>query len=118
MPIGIIVEGAPGETRVAATPSSVTQLLQLGYKVFVERGADAGSSFPDADYEAAGAWLVDRKTISAARGCPMRGTSLVSRLPTQVVPAAFIAAGAGYFCRRSSIAIGSRRGPRTLSNAG
>lgn len=77
MPIGIIVEGAPGETRVAATPSSVTQLLQLGYKVFVERGADAGSSFPDADYEAAGAWLVDRKTISAARGasCGVRAWS-------------------------------------------
>jgi NAD(P) transhydrogenase subunit alpha len=61
MPIGIIVEGAPGETRVAATPSTAAQLIQLGYEVVVERGAGAGSSFPDADYEAAGARLVTKK---------------------------------------------------------
>ena len=61
MPIGIIVEGAPGETRVAATPSTVAQLIQLGYEVVVERGAGVGSSFPNADYEASGARLVNRK---------------------------------------------------------
>ena len=61
MQIGIIVEGASGETRVAATPSTVAQLIQLGYEVVVERGAGAGSSFPDADYQAAGARLVDRR---------------------------------------------------------
>jgi NAD(P) transhydrogenase subunit alpha len=61
MAIGIIVESAPGETRVAATSSTVAQLLQLGYQVVVERGAGAGSSFPDADYEAAGARIVTKK---------------------------------------------------------
>jgi len=61
MPIGIIVESAPGETRVAATPSTVAQLIQLGYEVVVEKGAGAGSSFPDADYHAAGARLVPKK---------------------------------------------------------
>jgi len=61
MPIGIIVESAPGETRVAATPSTVAQLIQLGYEVVVEKGAGAGSSFPDADYQAAGARLVTTK---------------------------------------------------------
>ena len=66
MPIGIIVESAPGETRVAATPSTVAQLIQLGYEVVVERGAGAGSSFPDADYQAAGARLVNRKTAWGA----------------------------------------------------
>ncbi|HEY4152872.1 MAG TPA: Re/Si-specific NAD(P)(+) transhydrogenase subunit alpha, partial [Pseudolysinimonas sp.] len=66
MPIGIIVEGAPGETRVAATPSTVAQLIQLGYQVDVERGAGAGSSFPDPDYEAAGAKLVTKKAAWAS----------------------------------------------------
>lgn len=61
MPIGIIVESASGETRVAATPATVAQLIQLGYEVVVERGAGAGSSFPDADYAAAGARLVTKK---------------------------------------------------------
>ena len=66
MPIGIIVESAPGETRVAATPSTVAQLIQLGYEVVVEPGAGAGSSFPDADYEAAGARLVSKKAAWAS----------------------------------------------------
>ncbi|MEO6533642.1 MAG: Re/Si-specific NAD(P)(+) transhydrogenase subunit alpha, partial [Pseudolysinimonas sp.] len=66
MPIGIIAEGAPGETRVAATPSTVAQLIQLGYEVIVERGAGAGSSFPDAAYVTAGAQLVTRKAAWAA----------------------------------------------------
>jgi NAD(P) transhydrogenase subunit alpha len=66
MPIGIIVESAPGETRVAATPPTVAQLIQLGYEVVVERGAGSGSSFLDADYQAAGARLVNKKTAWGA----------------------------------------------------
>ena len=52
--IGIVAE-APGENRVAATPTTVPKLLALGYDVVVEAGAGAASSFPDAAYEAAGA---------------------------------------------------------------
>ena len=66
MLIGIVVERAPGETRVAATPSTVAQLIQLGYEVVVERGAGAGSSFPDADYEQAGGRVVTKKAAWAA----------------------------------------------------
>jgi len=40
---------------VAATPTTVAQLVQLGYEVVVETGAGAGSSFPDDAYAAAGA---------------------------------------------------------------
>jgi NAD(P) transhydrogenase subunit alpha len=70
MPIGIIVETAPGETRVAATPSTVVQLLKLGYEVIIERGAGAGSSFPDSDYETAGARLVEKDTAWGAEVVP------------------------------------------------
>lgn len=56
--IGIVAE-APGETRVAATPTTVPKLIALGYDVVVEAGAGAGSSFPDAAYEASGARIVD-----------------------------------------------------------
>lgn len=64
--IGIAVETAEGETRVAATPNTVVQLLALGYIVSVERGAGERSSFPDDDYRAAGAELVDRKDAWSA----------------------------------------------------
>ncbi len=59
--IGIVAE-APGETRVAATPTTVPKLIALGYDVVVEAGAGAGSSFPDAAYAAAGATVVDPVT--------------------------------------------------------
>ena len=99
MPIGIIVESAPGETRVAATPSTVAQLIQLGYEVVVERGAGAGSSFPDADYQAAGARLDTRKaawgadvvlTVAAPSGAELamlsKGAVLISWLSPGLNP--------------------------------
>ena len=59
MIIGVAKESRSGESRVAATPSSVTQLLTLGYDVVVEPGAGAASSFTDAAYVDAGATVGD-----------------------------------------------------------
>jgi NAD(P) transhydrogenase subunit alpha len=39
MIIGIPKEYLPEESRVAATPNSVTQLQKLGFKVEIEAGA-------------------------------------------------------------------------------
>src|SRR5215207_6701497 len=55
MIIGIPRESLPGETRVAATPQTVGQLIKLGYEVVVEAGAGVASSFPDAAFTEAGA---------------------------------------------------------------
>ncbi len=55
MLIGVLKEASQGETRVAATPSTVGQLLKLGYDVVVEPGAGHASSFPDEAYAEAGA---------------------------------------------------------------
>lgn len=52
-------ERRPGETRVAATPETVKRMLKQGLEVVLERGAGVASLFSDADYEAAGARLVD-----------------------------------------------------------
>ena len=59
MRIGVLREAQPGETRVAATPNTVGQLLKLGYEVRVEPGAGELSSFSDGAYEAAGATIGD-----------------------------------------------------------
>jgi NAD(P) transhydrogenase subunit alpha len=59
MIIGILRESHPGETRVAATPTTVAQLITLGYDVVVEPGAGALSSFPDQAYVDAGASIGD-----------------------------------------------------------
>ncbi|MFT4262381.1 MAG: NAD(P)(+) transhydrogenase (Re/Si-specific) subunit alpha, partial [Nocardioides sp.] len=56
MRIGVTREGA-GETRVSATPTTVRQLVGLGYEVVVEAGAGERSSFTDDVYAEAGATI-------------------------------------------------------------
>ncbi|MBB3082469.1 Re/Si-specific NAD(P)(+) transhydrogenase subunit alpha [Geodermatophilus sabuli] len=59
MLIAVLKEARPGETRVAATPTTVAQLLKLGYEVVVEPAAGEASSFSDEAYVAAGAKVAD-----------------------------------------------------------
>jgi H+-translocating NAD(P) transhydrogenase subunit alpha len=59
MRIGVLKEAQTGETRVAATPNTVGQLIKLGYEVTVEPGAGALSTFADQAYTDAGADLGD-----------------------------------------------------------
>lgn len=63
MRIGIPKESLPGETRVACTPATVTQLQKLGFEVVVERGAGLAASLDDAAYEAAGALVADAAEV-------------------------------------------------------
>jgi NAD(P) transhydrogenase subunit alpha len=68
MIIGVIRESRPGETRVAATPATVTQLLGLGYDVVVESDAGISSSFSDDAYVAAGATIGDALSADIVLG--------------------------------------------------
>ena len=52
------------ETRVAATPGSVKELIKHGLKVLVESGAGEKSFISDMDYEKAGAQIIkDKKEL-------------------------------------------------------
>src|SRR5262245_34869664 len=62
MKLGIVKEIRPDERRVATSPAVVAKWVKGGWEVVVERGAGAEASYPDAQYEAAGAAIVDRKT--------------------------------------------------------
>src|SRR5690554_7304574 len=62
MRIGIPKETLSGETRVAATPKTVEQLIQLGYEVCIEQDAGQTAHFDNAAYEQAGAQVVDTTT--------------------------------------------------------
>ncbi|MGW3175336.1 Re/Si-specific NAD(P)(+) transhydrogenase subunit alpha [Streptomyces sp. NPDC001153] len=53
--VGVVAESVSGETRVAATPATVRQLLGLGYEVVVESEAGAASGFSDQAYLDTGA---------------------------------------------------------------
>lgn len=54
MRIGIPRESRPGETLVAATAKTASQLAALGYDVVVERGAGEAADQPDAAFADAG----------------------------------------------------------------
>ncbi len=55
MQIGVPRESRARETRVAATPKTVSQLVGLGYDVVIESQAGLAASFDDEAYAAAGA---------------------------------------------------------------
>jgi len=63
MIIGIPRESLTGENRVSATPKTVPALIKLGYEVVVEKGAGARADFPDSEYIAAGAAVVEKKQV-------------------------------------------------------
>ena len=64
MIIGVPREIKLQEHRVALLPSGVYQLIKRGHQVIVERSAGAGSGYPDADYEQAGAQMTpDHATV-------------------------------------------------------
>jgi NAD(P) transhydrogenase subunit alpha len=63
MRIGIPTESRPGERLVAATPTTVSQLVGLGYEVVVQRGAGDAATFRPEAYEAAGATVADADTV-------------------------------------------------------
>jgi alanine dehydrogenase len=58
MRIGLPKEIKDNEGRVGMTPGTIKALAKQGHKVLVERGAGAGSSISDEEYQAAGADIV------------------------------------------------------------
>jgi NAD(P) transhydrogenase subunit alpha len=64
--IGVPRESRAGETRAAATPKTVEQIVKLGYDIVVEHDAGALASFSDEAYAAAGATVGTREKVWAA----------------------------------------------------
>ena len=59
MKISIPKETIHGETRVAATPQSVKELIKAGYEVNIETGAGTSSFISDDNFKKAGANIVN-----------------------------------------------------------
>ena len=64
--IGVPLEMAAGESRVAVTPETVKKLMAQGHVVRVESGAGVAASVPDEAYAAAGAELVNAASAWAS----------------------------------------------------
>jgi alanine dehydrogenase len=65
MKIGVVKEIKQDESRVALTTAGVVELRRRGHEVLVETGAGLGSAMDDAEYEAAGATILDVDAVWA-----------------------------------------------------
>jgi NAD(P) transhydrogenase subunit alpha len=65
MKIAIAAEADTAEPRVAGTPDTVKRMIALGAEVAVEAGAGQRAGIPDADYQAAGATVLQGVTKDA-----------------------------------------------------
>jgi alanine dehydrogenase len=65
--VGVPTEIKNNEFRVGMTPAGAHEFVAHGHTVLIQKGAGEGSSFPDAEYVAAGAELVDSAAEVFAR---------------------------------------------------
>lgn len=66
MLIGVPKEPHERQTIVAATPDTAAKLIKLGFDVCVEAGAGTRASYPDAQYEQAGARITNAEEVWGA----------------------------------------------------
>jgi len=66
MYVGIPKENKNLETRVAATPDSVTKMREFGFEVIIEKSAGLESHYTDEAYQEAGAEIVDKGDAMSA----------------------------------------------------
>ena len=65
MIIGVLKEAAP-ETRVSLTPEVTAALVKMNVTVWMTQGAGETAFYPDADYEKAGAKIMDASVMGDA----------------------------------------------------
>ncbi len=61
MKVGVVKETFPGEQRVAMIPSVIPSLTKAGCEVIIERDAGTAAGYPNEQYEAKGAQIVDSR---------------------------------------------------------
>ena len=64
MIVGVPTEAIAGENRVAQTPETTKQLVDMGLTVHVQKGAGSAAGYPDTDYQDAGAKIVPTLDVS------------------------------------------------------
>lgn len=88
MIVGVPTESISGENRVAQTPETVKQLVELGLQVHVHKGAGVAAGYPDADYQDAGANVVatlNLEKVDVLTHVRPLATAVVNTLPAGTI---------------------------------
>ena len=113
--IAVLKEAASGENRVAATPETVKKFIALGASVSVEKGAGAGASIADADYEAAGAVIGTQAATAKDAGIVLGVQGPDAKSLKGVKDGAWIVAGLDPFGQRARIDAYAKAGVEALA---
>ena len=121
--VGVMRETASGERRVPVTPETCRKLIAAGAEVRIERGTGAGSHIGDADYEQAGAQMVDSAADALAEAdlvlCVQPpAAAAIDTIPQGATIVGMLAAGQdpardAQFAARGLVAFPLERLPRT-----
>lgn len=104
MRIAVLKERAAGETRVAATPETAKKIIALGHEVVIESGAGDASSFPNAQFEAAGAKIAtDAKAALTGADLVFKVRGLTDAERADVKPGAGFAALIDPYANREGV---------------
>ena len=115
MKIAVLKEAAAGESRVSATPETVKKFIALGAEMAVESGAGEGAAVADADYQAAGATVADRKTVLAGADIIFGVQGPDPESLDGVRPGAWIVAGLNPFGDRARVDAYAGKGYEALA---
>ncbi len=113
--IAVLKEAANGENRVAATPETVKKFIALGASVSVEKGAGAGASIADADYEAVGATIGTQAATAKDAGIVLGVQGPDPKSLKGVKDGAWIVAGLDPFGQRARIDEYAKAGVEALA---
>ena len=113
--IAVLKETANGENRVAATPETVKKFIALGASVAVEKGAGAGASIADADYEAVGASIGTQAATAKDAGIVLGVPGPDPKSLKGVKDGAWIVAGLDPFGQRARIDVYAKAGVEALA---
>lgn len=91
MKVGCVKEIKNNEFRVGMTPDNVKSYVNAGHDVYIEKGAGEGSGFLDAEYEAAGAKMIDTAkevwdTVEMMNQSKRAASGRISIIPRRIDP--------------------------------
>jgi NAD(P) transhydrogenase subunit alpha len=113
--IAVLKETAQGETRVSASPETVKKFIALGATISIEKGAGAGASIGDSDYETAGASVGSLASVLKGANIVLGVQGPDPKALTGMKSGAWLVAGLDPFGQRARVDAYAKAGVEALA---
>ena len=113
--IAVLKETAQGETRVSVSPETVKKFIALGATISIEKGAGAGASIGDSDYETAGASVGSLASVLKGANIVLGVQGPDPKALTGMKSGAWLVAGLDPFGQRARVDAYAKAGVEALA---